>query len=111
MTEARLIQVVATIVFILVVVALTAITGRILEAWKETEPPPPHKHVVNWCGRNGHRYMRQDGLWLCAHCGDVVGSAELGDQGIGPSTIEVDRMRAAPRSAELGDQGKTGRAA
>ena len=82
----------ALLLLILVLIALTAIIDHIHEAWKGRTPPPPHMRLVNYhCAVHGHRYMGQDGLWLCAHCGDTVCSVE--------------------EPTELGHQGQTGRAA
>ena len=101
MTEVRLIQIVALIVFILMVIALTAIVDRIHEAWKETAPPPP-THGVTWCDTHGHALVlaEENRVYICGicklrivrHAEDLPGIGLIG-------------------SAELGHQGQTGRAA
>jgi len=102
-TEVRLIQIVALIVFIMMVIAFTAIADRIHEAWKETAPPPPHKHVVTWCDTHGHAFgLAEDNrVYRCGICKLRIARYDDGD------LPGIDLLG----SAELGHQGQTGRAA
>jgi hypothetical protein len=110
MTEVRLIQIVALIVFILMVIALTAIVDRIHEAWKETAPPPP-THVVTWCDTHGHALVlaEENRVYRCGICKlrIVRDPADFAAFDLFDLVGPADHVG----SAELGHQGQTGRAA
>jgi len=104
MTQDRLIQIVALIVFIMMVIAFTEIVVRIREAWKETAPPPKAKHIVTWCDTHGHALVlaEENRVYRCGICKLRI---------VRPTPLSSEEIIGVIGSAELGHQGQTGRAA